>query len=431
MKKEFMTMAFMAAVASLMSCSGSDSEESVSPSPVQTEDSGKGKSSDSIVIDMLPATHAIELTEAQQQLVQNINDFAFDVYRTVWQSEKRSNITSPQSLTYLMGMLNDGASGKTAEEIAQTIGFGRNNKSVVNEFCRAFISQAPQADPSVALQIANIIATNKGIELSETFKQDMQDYYDAEVASLDFSQPASVDYLNGWSNRKSNGMIPSVIDELHPTDMLVLMNAVSFKATWTQKFDVKDTEEEAFMKADGTTVSLPMMHRKAEVLYGSNDVFSSIHLPFGSGDAWAMYVLLPNEGKTIDDIIATLGHESWEQAKAAGSTIVDIKIPRFSTTSDIVLNDAIASLGAPSMFVSGDADFSGICNNQQLSIGLIKQKAAIEVTEEGTKTSAVTVARMVGMNGATKTADFHANRPFVYIIQEMKTGAVFFIGAYC
>ena len=49
------------------------------------------------------------------------------------------------------------------------------------------------------------------------------------------------------------------------------------------------------------------------------------------------------------------------------------------------------------------------------------------------KASAVTATAMVGeaWTGADPwKVDFHANRPFVYIIREASSGAVFFIGTY-
>jgi serpin B len=60
---------------------------------------------------------------------------------------------------------------------------------------------------------------------------------------------------------------------------------------------------------------------------------------------------------------------------------------------------------------------------------MMKQKAAMKVTEDGTELSSVTNG--VYAHGAMKPhADFHANRPFVYVIQEASSGAIFFIGTF-
>ena len=385
---------------------------------------------DSMVIDMLPKTQYIELTQEQKALVAKSNDFSFNLYRAIHATDnQKSNITSPLSVAYVLGMLNDGANGNTAKEISQVLGFGAT-KQTINEYCKALIDQAPMADPSVILQIANIVAANQDVTLEKDFKNDMQNYYSAEVASLDFSKQSSVDYLNTWCKEKSGGMIPSIIDALSPENLLVLMNAVYFKATWTEKFDEKKTQEEVFTKADGSTIKLPMMHRKAQIRYCTNEVYTGIWLPFGSGDRWSMKVLLPEEGKTIDDIVKSLTGDSWEN-NYWQHAIVDIKMPRFSTKSDIMLNDMVSKLGVPSIFDPQKADFSLMSKNQkQFYVSQMKQKAAIEVNEEGTKTTAVTVARMEGSNIINGKGEFHANRPFMYVIQEWSSGAIFFIGTF-
>ena len=312
------------------------------------------------------------------------------------------------------------------------LGFGDGDKKSLNEYCQALITQAPLVDPSVTLEMANIVATDKDVTLEPAYEQDMNNYYEAETASLDFGQPSSLDFLNGWCNEKSHGMIPKIIENLSKDTKLALMNAVYFKATWASKFDEKDTKDEVFTKADGTTITIPMMHQKAEIMGGQNDLFTSIRLPYGSGDKYSMYVLLPAEGKTVDDIIGSLNNDYWQVNKWSEIFIADIKLPRFETKSEIVLNDMIAELGAPSMFDPLKADFKGVSSNyKELFVSLLKQKAAIEVTEEGTKTSAVTIAMMDTMGGGTnKTMEFHANRPFVYLIQEWDTQAIFFIGTF-
>ena len=145
-----------------------------------------------------------------------------------------------------------------------------------------------------------------------------------------------------------------------------------------------------------------------------------------------MYILLPAEGKTVDDIIVSLNNEFWEANRNSAIAIADIKLPRFETKSEIELNEMVKELGASSMFDPMKADFTGISRNyKELYVSLLKQKAAIEVNEEGTKTSAVTIAMMDGEGGGpNKTIDFHANRPFVYLIQEWDTQAIFFIGTF-
>jgi serpin B len=234
-------------------------------------------------------------------------------------------------------------------------------------------------------------------------------------------------------------MIPEILkeSELSPDALLVLMNAIYFKATWTEKFDSKDTRNETFTTANGEQQQLPMMHRKARIMSAQNDVYTTIELPYGSGTRWSMTVMLPNDGKTIDDIIQSLSSDTWRQVHRSSRTVIaDIKIPRFTTKFETDLVKPLTAMGAPSMFDGSVAEFPHISTNYKhdLYVALMKQKAAIEVDEEGTKASAVTIAEVkdesAGPSPEPKKIDFHCNRPFVYVIQEYSSGVVFFVGTF-
>ena len=96
------------------------------------------------------------------------------------------------------------------------------------------------------------------------------------------------------------------------------------------------------------------------------------------------------------------------------------------------MKDVISKLGISSIFDIDLADLSGISKDKKLYVNKIDQQAAIDVTEEGTKTSSVTIAKTNISSNLTsvQTADFHCDRPFVYLIREAGSGAIFFIGTF-
>jgi len=397
-----------------------------------------------MVVNMMPQTRTIQLTGEQRAFVDYNTDFSFRLFRTIsnMPEGQKSSIISPISVTYVLGMLNDGAAGKTSGEITSVLGFGEGNTKAVNEFCKTLIDEAPKTDPSVTLEIANTIISNKkrNVQLEEQYAQDMRQYYSAQLSSFDFSKSAeAVGKINAWCKDKTHGIIPQILkeDELDPNALLVLMNAIYFKATWTDKFDPKDTRDETFTTTDGQQFKLPMMHRKAHILAARNDVFTMIDLPYGSGDRWSMKVMLPNDGKTIYDVIQSLDKTSWKELQyGSREVIADVKIPRFTTKFDTDLIEPLKAMGAPSMFIGDVAEFPNISTNYKhgLYVALMKQNAAIEVNEEGTKASAVTIAT-VGLTSAgpaplPDNIDFHCDRPFVYVIQESTSGVVFFVGTF-
>jgi len=394
-------------------------------------------SEDGDIIYMLPEKKDITLTEAQKVMRDNNNEFACRLFSTVTQSQQRpaSTVLSPISVSYLLGMLNAGADGETRQEITDVLGLGGSVQDI-NEYCKKMIDEAPHVDPSATVKIVNCIDVNSawGINLQQQYKADIQNYYNAQIDALDFTRDSSLDYINNWCSRNTDGMISSILDRLNPDAAMYLLNAIYFKATWTDQFDPSDTHEMDFTMPDGNIAKRQLMHRKAWALYAHNDLYSTLWLPYGSG-GYNMFILLPNEGKTIRDVIQSLSPQCIEQDYRDMQTHeVDILIPRFTTSAETHLEAILSSMGMPTAF-SPQADFSHMaqgCDN--LFVTMMKQKAIIDVNEEGTQASAVTIAEMGYTSDGPieyEQVNFHATRPFVYYIMEGSTRSIFFMGTYC
>ena len=369
----------------------------------------------------------ISLTAEERQLVSDNNDFAFRLFREVRGEE--STVMSPLSITYALGLLNNGATGQTQQEINTVLGGANASADVINAFCRKMLTEAPKLDEGTKAEIANTIFVNsgKGVELQPTFVETANAYYDAEPQSRDFYDGETMDVINQWANDHTHGMIPEVLNEnsYNPDAVSYLLNAIYFKGCWTDKFDKSLTEDQPFNGGPKE----PMMHRYGEYTYTDNDMYQAIILPYGNG-AYQMTVFLPREGKTVADVAETLNGSNW--SVYGESYEVDLKLPRFKTNADIPLVDVMSQLGMPSAFIPTLAEFPYLCKNRDVYISNMLQKAVINLDEDGTEAAAVTVI-YVGDSapGEPKVAVFHADRPFLYTISEISTGAIFFIGQYC
>ena len=408
------------------------------------------------VVYMLEDPQPIQLTEAQRVFANDNNQFTLNFLKTVNDVDKsgKSFIFSPLSITYVLGMVNDAATGETEKELEQTLGFHEGGIKAINEYCKKLIDGLPKVDERVKLNIANAIFLNKNYTLKSQFGQDMQTYYDAKAEALDFSSPQTLSLINSWCSDKTNGMIPTILDEVNPNMMSYLLNAIYFKADWASKFDQNNTREETFAKENGST-ELPMMHQNVLIQYLNNDIFSAVKIPYGSG-LWNMMVLLPEEGKTTDDVInhfATCGLSGVEglicqitedniatmKKNYFSPYEVDLKLPRFETSSDTDklgieggLVGLMKNMGINLAFDSYFAEIPNMCE-VPVYIAMMRQKAKIKVNEEGSEAAAVTVAGMIDMSAMPMEypkATFHANRPFVYVIQEASSGVILFVGKF-
>lgn len=371
---------------------------------------------------------SVSLTRSEQELVTANNDFAFNLFRVA--DAQNSTILSPISITYALGMLNNGAAGETQAQINKVLGFGETGAEGINAFCKKMLTEAPNLDKSTKVLISNTIYMNKGYELKPLFVSKANDCYHAEPETRNFADGKTLDVINQWASDHTEKMIEKVLDKdsFDPSAISYLLNAIYFKGAWTEKFDKENTRDEAFKMETGEEKQLPIMHQEQEFYYAEDDDCQVLRLPYGN-KAYSMTILLPKEGKTVRDLVKTLNKDTWERYQQIGSAIVDVKLPRFESNTDLTLDKIMAILGMPNAFNPNLAEFPEFCNVPTY-IDMMKQVARIKVNEEGTEAAAVTVIFVKLANAAPRRVSFHATRPFLYIISEQSTGAIFFIGQF-
>lgn len=374
------------------------------------------------------------LSDAQHEMVNNNNSFAFSLYNKTMGMNSR--VVSPLSVTYLMSMLANGADGETQQQILATLGWageGIQQPSLqdINDYSRMLIEKTERLDKAVTVEIANYVAVNKEFKLNSKFQKSVERDYKAGVESLNFTSPSTLKRINDWCNDRTHGMIPSIINELDPDAVSYLMNAIYFNGTWKDKFSKEETKQEMFRGYTRDIQYVDMMHRHGEYFYADGDGYSAVSIPYGNG-AFRMTVILPSEGSFLRDVMASMDGGKFQALQSSMEKCnVDLKIPRFTTEVDLPLNDIISALGAPLIF-SPQADFSQFARGD-FYVSKMFQKAKIEVSEEGTKAAAVTAAIMM-MSAVRpekkRNVVFHADSPFAYIISENSTGSIYFMGQY-
>ncbi len=383
------------------------------------------------------APKEIELEEGEQELINSNNDFAFNLFRKA--RGDKSKILSPLSITFALGMLNNSAEGQTLQEINQTLGFGlpslspkdsspqagEQSADAINAFCQKMLKESNTLDERTKALIANTIFVNEGLgyRLQEGFIDKVNTYYDAQPQNRDFADGETMGVINQWANDHTMGMIPTVLDSqsFDPSAVSYLLNALYFKGIWSSPFKKEETKYEPFGGGD----EVPMMHMEKSIRYTENDLYQAIRLPYGNG-AYRMDVFLPREDKTVGEVLETLSGSNWQQKYQY--TFLDLKLPRFETSTNQPLVQVMADLGMPTAFME-EAEFPYFCNTPCF-ISDMFQVAKIKLDEEGTEAAAVTVICVVPTSVPPQPVPFHANRPFLYIISEQSTGTIFFIGQY-
>ncbi|RLD36502.1 MAG: serpin family protein, partial [Bacteroidetes bacterium] len=256
----------------------------------------------------------INLDLKSKSLLEADNAFAFDLFRDILQNEEdEENImVSPLSISLALAMTYNGANGETKEAMENVFHLHGLSVEDINKSYQGLINALLSVDPKVIMEIANSIWYRDTFHIEDDFLSVNKTYYDAEVEGLDFTNPASKDIINQWVSSKTHNKIEKIVDNIDPSDIMFLINAIYFKGTWKYQFENKNTLDSPFYTENGGYLkNVKMMNIKGDFNYLSNDLFQAVELPYGQGN-YSMIVMLPQSGVSIDDLVSEMNQDKWK-----------------------------------------------------------------------------------------------------------------------
>ncbi len=373
-----------------------------------------------------------ELSAQEKLLVEGSNEFTFELLHKLSQTASdESFFASPLSISMAFGMALNGADGETYDQMRDFFSHDGLSNEEINTAFRDLIDLLTRLDPQARMEIANSIWYRRGFEVLEEFLQTNADYFDAEIADLDFGDPAAVDIINGWINDKTNGLIEEMIDEIGPDVVMYLINAIYFKADWTVQFDSEDTRDEKFTTGTGEQIDVPMMRVREAFGYFGNEDWQVVDLPYGDG-AFSFTAFLPADRHNLGEFAGTLTRQEFD---AITSQIVEdtvnVYLPRFEIDYDYGdIMDDLQDMGLTLPFDGGIADFSRINPVEDLFISDVMHRAVIKVDEEGSEAAAVTVIEISRTSVGPVELTIRLDRPFLFFIRENNSNTILFMGKY-
>jgi serpin B len=380
----------------------------------------------------------LSLEEGQRRhlrVVTSLNAFATDLYRRL--IEQAGNLFfSPYSIHSLMQMLQHGASGRTAAQMAAVLHLTADGtQSLDDDF--AIRQSCFGQTLSRQLAVANAVWVQRDYTIHSRFVEALRQRGFA-LEQVDFGQAADeiCRQINDWVTRQTRGKITNMVGHLHPLTRLVLANAIYFKANWRNKFDPEETTKAPFQLADGRVTSAPMMRRRGTMNAAVAERYWVVELLYDL-EQMSMLLLIPRQLGDLDwleETILTEGPNAWERALQARD--VDLSLPRFCFRSGFDISETLAAMGMVDAFDSALADFSGMASDPLLGVLQVLHQAYIEVNEAGTEAAAATVARVLttgcGDGGSYPPLVIKADRPFIFAICHRPDGfagtSVMFLG---
>jgi len=313
---------------------------------------------------------------------------------------------SPLSMFQVLGLTTNGAKGETQDEMVSALeATSLENLNTIN---------------------LNILRIIKGFETVEMANAVMTKFeptlmfikvcikYEAPIERL-----ISVEQVNEWCAEKTHGKITNILDDLHPDTLMLLLNAVYFKADWEHPFNPDRTYGGEFIvdpTVKGGTKKVDFMTQTQYFNYYEDKSVQVVELPY-KNDSMSAIVILPNEKTDLNTYLNSLDDEVLNTYIAGlKSTGVRLNLPKFEIEFKNKYKDILMRLGMVQAF-SGGADFSGIKCSGGIHINDVIHKTYLRVDEYGSEAAAVTVVEMRKGGGPPADKIMDVNRPFIFIIR--------------
>ena len=357
----------------------------------------------------------------------DVTDFAIRLFKASNENGKNTLI-SPLSVLCALAMTANGAEEETLAQMEEVLGMTTEE---LNLYLYSYMKNLPQGD-KYKLSLANSIwfTEDERFTVNQDFLQTNADYYGADIYKAPFDKQTLKD-INNWVKQNTDGMIPEILDQIPPEAIMYLVNALAFEAEWSEIYEKHQVKDGEFTKEDGTKQDVKFM-------YGSEGTYFEDEKATGfmkryKGGKYAFVAMLPNEGVSVSEYIASLDGESLNALLANPQyATVHTSIPKFETEYKVEMSEILKSMGMTEAFDMYNADFEGLgtSTDGNIYISRVLHKTFISVGEKGTKAGAATIVEMKDGAAAepTEPKEVYLDRPFVYMLVDCENNIPFFIG---
>ncbi len=358
------------------------------------------------------------------------NTFSFNMFnainRDLRTTTDKNIFISPLSIDLCLSMAANGATVTTLNEFLNLLGQSSlDNENALNG---KLMEALPYLDNATTVKFANGMWAKKLFPIKDSYSASNSDIYKAEIANYDPTTDDIVGIINQWASDHTNGMIKNMLNKDDAGADLYLANAVYFNGTWSTKFD--GVTYKTFQSYDNSCREIAYVYRTGQFNYTGTSTLDLVAIPFGNR-SYEFDLIVPKDGNSVSDVAESLNSDTWnELINSLQPKTIDLKMPRLDISTSYNLTEYLKGLGLKSAF-SSSAEFDNITATKPFSFSKVLHKAAIKLDETGAEASAVTVMLGYGatFDSTPQTLSVIANHPYLFVIREVSTNTIVFIGA--
>ncbi|MGH8047818.1 MAG: serpin family protein [Chthoniobacterales bacterium] len=367
-----------------------------------------------------------------------INSLGIDLLH---QDTSKGNFAfSPYSIQIAFAMTSAGTAGETLMQMRKVLWYPKTD---MNAAFSTLSTQLAKIQPSqfgyLELNAANRLFAQRGFAFKKPFLDLVLADYKAPVALSDFKADpdAALKEINLWVESQTHNRIrhllpPKSLDRL---TRLVIVNALYFKASWLGcNFETDNTQPRPFHLTKDKVVSVPTMLSRGELGYSKAAGFTAVSIRYVQ-DELQFLILLPDAPDGLPVLEKNLTAQMLAGCARLPATSVEITLPKFKLEPpELDLQKVLIKLGMTHAFdiPSGSADFDGMVDSKGPDAVFISKafhKTILFINETGTEAAASSAVVMAARSGGRiPEAKVAIDRPFLFAVQHVPSGACLFLG---
>ncbi|XP_013188571.2 antichymotrypsin-2 isoform X5 [Amyelois transitella] len=369
------------------------------------------------------AASKAETNELLKQANQQITAKLFT--EVVKQHPKESVVLSAFSVLTPLAQLSLASDGESHDELLKAIGMPNDDttKTVFSS-----LTKDVRSVKGVELKVASKVYIPTNFELNDQFLAVTKDVFDSEVQNIDFlKNDDAAKTINTWVEDHTNNRIKDLVEpsSFDSNTRAVLVNAIYFKGSWKEKFNKNHTQNRKFYVSKDQSVDIPFMYKKDHFLYGESEELNAqlLQLPY-EGDEASFLVVLPRDVDGLPALEEKLKNPSLLENAVQNMRSVEVVVylPKFKIETTTNLKDALENMDVTKIF-SSEANLNRLLKGQgDLFVSDAKQKAFIEVNEDGAEAAAANEFGIAYLSASISSPlTFEANHPFAFFLRNGET----------
>ncbi|XP_059058784.1 leukocyte elastase inhibitor-like [Achroia grisella] len=358
----------------------------------------------------------------------SVTNFGLNLLKII-QQNGRNVVLSPLSVTTLLALLQQGATGITKIQIMSALQMTAATSAAAYKNITEDILKRNSHN---ILSMANNLYVSDSFTINPDFKKMAVKNFGSEITPTKFNDPGRASQMiNGWVASKTHNKITNLIppDVIGDNSQLILVNAMYFKGLWQIRFNPNSTLPNIFTLSNGSSKMTSFMRMRRYFRSGvdrTNDAMVLI-LPFEQ-EEYSLMLILPSLKSNVLEVLSTLSDSKLLNYHQFTHKEIEVQLPKFTARADTDLHLALMKMGVVDLF-GAQSQLSGVGRYGTLSprISSAVHSAMLSVDEQGGSAAAATAFAVVALSYDEPSLTFIFNRPFLAVLWDNKAAVPLFM----